>query len=187
MTVDPLARLAANVKARRKALKLTQEDAALRASMNMSYWGRIERATVEASQGPDAFTALKTLVDAGDIVGVRGGIKRTEKGELSVVGPLGKVEAFLPSSTVRVGLRATGRPGIAAEEVHDPRVAYEGFHHGSSYLEHLDFIDAIRTGGSAGVGLAEGRLSVAMGVAAQRSIAEGRAVTLAEVLGEAAS
>ncbi|KAL4451821.1 hypothetical protein ABPG75_007483 [Micractinium tetrahymenae] len=45
----------------------------------------IERATVEAAQGPDAFTALKNLVDAGDIVGVRGGIKRTEKGELSVV------------------------------------------------------------------------------------------------------
>ncbi|MBX3283725.1 MAG: Gfo/Idh/MocA family oxidoreductase [Actinobacteria bacterium] len=107
--------------------------------------------------------------------------------ELSVVGPLGKVEAFLPSSTVRVGLRATGRPGIATEEVHDPRVAYEGFHHGSSYLEHLDFIDAIRRGGTAGVGLAEGRLSVAMGVAAQRSIAEGRAVTMAEVLGETAS
>ncbi|KAL4419492.1 hypothetical protein ABPG77_002278 [Micractinium sp. CCAP 211/92] len=45
----------------------------------------IERANVEAAQGPDAFTSLKNLVDAGDIVGVRGGIKRTEKGELSVV------------------------------------------------------------------------------------------------------
>lgn len=106
--------------------------------------------------------------------------------ELSVVGPLGKVEAFLPGSTVRLGRRSTGRRGIATEEVHDPRVAYEGFHHGSSYLEHLDFLAAIRTGGTAGVGLAEGRLSVAVGVAAQRSIAEGRAVTLDEVLGEAA-
>lgn len=45
--VDPLVRLAANVKARRKALKLTQEDAAFNASMSTSYWSRIERARVE--------------------------------------------------------------------------------------------------------------------------------------------
>ena len=104
--------------------------------------------------------------------------------EISVVGPLGKVEAFLPDAAVRIGRRAEGRPGIVAEEVHDPRVAYEGFHHGSSYLEHLDLIDAIRTGGRAGVGLDEGLWSVATGVAAQRSIAEGRPIELAEVLAE---
>jgi transcriptional regulator with XRE-family HTH domain len=45
--VDPLVRLGANVKARRKALKLTQEAVADRVSMDMSYWGRIERARVE--------------------------------------------------------------------------------------------------------------------------------------------
>lgn len=45
----------------------------------------IERAAVEAAQGPEGFTALKSLVDSGDIVGVRGGVKRTEKGELSVM------------------------------------------------------------------------------------------------------
>jgi len=56
--------------------------------------------------------------------------------ELSVVGPLGKVEAFLPDATVRVGLRADGRAGIESGPVHDDRVAHEGFHHGSSYLEH---------------------------------------------------
>lgn len=45
--VDPLVRLGANVKSRRKALRLTQEAAAGRASMDMSYWGRIERARIE--------------------------------------------------------------------------------------------------------------------------------------------
>jgi transcriptional regulator with XRE-family HTH domain len=45
--VDPLVRLGANVKARRRALELTQEAAAFRASMGLSYWGRIERARVE--------------------------------------------------------------------------------------------------------------------------------------------
>jgi lysyl-tRNA synthetase class II len=44
----------------------------------------IERAVLDEEQA-DAFASLKQLVDAGDIVGVRGGIKRTEKGELSVV------------------------------------------------------------------------------------------------------
>ena len=34
---------------------------------------------------PEAFAGFKALVDSGDIVGVRGGIKRTDKGELSVV------------------------------------------------------------------------------------------------------
>jgi predicted dehydrogenase len=104
--------------------------------------------------------------------------------ELSVVGPLGKVEAFLPDATVRIGRRTDGRAGVVTEEVHDPRVAYEGFHHGSSYLEHLDFLDAVRTGGRAGVGLAEGLVSVAMGVAAQRSIECGGPVLLDEVLAD---
>jgi predicted dehydrogenase len=104
--------------------------------------------------------------------------------ELSVVGPLGKVEAFLPSTDVRIGLRSSGRPGIRTEAVHDPRVAYEGFHHGSSYLEHLDVLDAIRTRSAPGVSLWDGLLSVAMGVAAHRSIDEGRPVALDEVLAD---
>ncbi len=104
--------------------------------------------------------------------------------ELSVVGPLGKVEAFLPDTTVRVGLRTEGRPGIRAEAVHDDRVAYEGFHHGSSYLEHLDFIDAVRAGSAPAVDLEAGLLSVAMGVAAHRSIDRGRPVLIDEVLAD---
>lgn len=65
--------------------------------------------------------------------------------------------------------------------MHDPRVAYEVFHHGSSYLEHLDLLAAVRSGAEASVGLTEGLWSVATGVAAQRSIAENRAVTLDEI------
>ncbi len=104
--------------------------------------------------------------------------------ELSVVGPLGKVEAFLPSTEVRIGVRDQGRPGIRTEAVHDPRVRYEGFHHGSSYLEHLDFIEAVRTRSAPAVSLEDGLLSVAMGVAAHRSIDQGRPVTLEEVLSD---
>jgi myo-inositol 2-dehydrogenase/D-chiro-inositol 1-dehydrogenase len=102
--------------------------------------------------------------------------------ELSAVGDKGKVEAFLPQSIVRIGQRAAGRRGVHTDEVHDDRVRYEGFHHGSSYLEHVDFLDAVRGRGQVAVSLADGLLSVAVGVAAQRSIVEGRPVTLAEVL-----
>ncbi|MEY3360971.1 MAG: hypothetical protein RL531_690 [Actinomycetota bacterium] len=108
----------------------------------------------------------------------------TYQEELSVVGDRGKVEALLPSSEVRVGTRPGGRDGVVTEIVHDDRVAYEGFHHGSSYLEHLDFLAAIRRGGAPDVGPADGLLSVAMGVAAHRSIEEGRPVDLAEVLAD---
>ena len=104
--------------------------------------------------------------------------------EISVVGEAGKVEAFLPSCEVRVGERRRGRPGIRSEIVADERVAYEGFHHGSSYLEHLDLLGAVRDGRSAGVGLDDGLMSVAVGVAAHRSIDEGRVVFLDEVLSE---
>lgn len=102
--------------------------------------------------------------------------------ELSVVGDEGKAEAFLPSKEVRVGRRADGRDGVRREVVTDDRVRWEGFHHGSSYLEHLDFLAACRSGGVPAVSLDDGLWSVAVGVAAQRSIAERRIVELDEVL-----
>ncbi|CAK0785539.1 hypothetical protein CVIRNUC_008749 [Coccomyxa viridis] len=44
----------------------------------------LDKAVVDGASGEDAFKSLKSLVDAGDIIGARGGIKRTDKGELSV-------------------------------------------------------------------------------------------------------
>jgi predicted dehydrogenase len=102
--------------------------------------------------------------------------------ELSVVGDLGKAEAFLPSSEFRIGRRDGGRPAVVSHVVRDDRVAYEGFHHGASYLEHLDLLAAVRGGGTPAVGVDEGVLSVAMGVAAHRAIDEARVVALDEVL-----
>ena len=66
--------------------------------------------------------------------------------------------------------------------MHDDRVAHEGFHHGSSYLEHVDFLDAVRSGRPPAVDVEQGLLAVAVGVAAHRSIDEGRAVAMTEVL-----
>jgi predicted dehydrogenase len=102
--------------------------------------------------------------------------------ELSVVGDLGKVEAFLPSGIVRTGMRPGWRTGVKSEVVVDERVAHEGHHHGSSYLEHLDFLDAVASGSPAKVSVDDGLASVAVGVAAQRSLVEHRVVEMDEVL-----
>jgi predicted dehydrogenase len=101
--------------------------------------------------------------------------------ELVVTGDEGKVEALVSESLLRVGRRADGIGAVTETVVVDERVRFEGFHHGSSYLEHVDFLQAIRTGGRPAVTLEDGMWSVAIGEAAQRSIAEGRWVEIAEL------
>jgi myo-inositol 2-dehydrogenase / D-chiro-inositol 1-dehydrogenase len=109
--------------------------------------------------------------------------------ELCAVGNLGKVEAFLPSGLVRVGKRSPLRngypqPGELTEfdASHDPRVKHGGFHHGSSYLEHLAFVEAIRSGSAPAVKVEDGLWSVVVGMAAHRSIDERRPVEISEFL-----
>lgn len=104
--------------------------------------------------------------------------------ELVVVGSAGKVEALVTEGRVRIGRRADGIGGVVERTVHDERIRHQGLHHGASYLEHVDFLHAVRTGGPALVTLEDGLWSVAVGVAAHRSIEEGRAVTLDEVLAD---
>lgn len=45
----------------------------------------VDRATLDGAAGEGAFARVKALLDVGDVVGATGGVKRTEKGELSVV------------------------------------------------------------------------------------------------------
>jgi len=94
-------------------------------------------------------------------------------------------EAFVPESIVRFGKRTEGRDGVVTITAEDERIKYQGLHHGSSYLEHLNFLSAIRAQGAYGpsVNLSDGLLSVAIGVAGQLSIEQGRFVTMEEVLG----
>jgi predicted dehydrogenase len=103
--------------------------------------------------------------------------------EMSVVGSLGKVEALIPGNTIRVGRRGEHWIGdVETYRVEDPEIAHEGLHHGSSYLEHVHFLDAIRAGRAPEVTLDDGLWSVAMGVAAHRSIELGRPVLMSELL-----
>lgn len=103
--------------------------------------------------------------------------------ELSVVGDRGKVEALIPESKLRVGRR--GEHGIGKVEHHlvqDESIAHQGLHHGSSFVEHQLFIDAIQNGTEPEVTVHDGLLAVAVGEAAHKSIELGRPVEMAEIL-----
>jgi myo-inositol 2-dehydrogenase / D-chiro-inositol 1-dehydrogenase len=103
--------------------------------------------------------------------------------ELSVVGAKGKVEALIPENVVRIGTRGVHSIGnVVSEVVSDDRIEYEGYHDGSSYIEHLKFRDAVASGAEAEVTAADGLLAVVIGVAAHRSIEKGRPILLEELL-----
>ncbi len=103
--------------------------------------------------------------------------------EVAAVGDRGKIEALLPQSVVRIGRRGEHFVGDVPETpvVHHA-IGHEGYHHGSSYLEHVAFLDAVRSGSEPAVSVEDGLWSVAVGVAAHRSIEERRPVEMAEVL-----
>jgi len=99
--------------------------------------------------------------------------------EISEVGDEGKVEALLPASVFRAGRRGEHWIGSAESEViHDDSIGYEGHHHGSSFIEHGRFCDAIRNGTPPEVTLQDGLRSVQLSVAAHRSIDEGMPIAL---------
>jgi predicted dehydrogenase len=102
--------------------------------------------------------------------------------EISVVGHLGKVEALVSEGIIRIGRRSDGYGNVHTEPVADSDIRHVGMHHGASYLEHVAMRDAIISGSEPAVTLRDGLASVALGVAAHRSIDEGRFVELDEVL-----
>lgn len=105
--------------------------------------------------------------------------------EVCAVGDHAKLETTVPGDTVWLGPR--DRSGVVAEPAPlPPTVTYEGFHHGSSFREHLEFIAAIRDGRPPTVGVEDGLWSVAVGAAAHRSIDQRRAVEVAELFDEVA-
>ena len=145
---------------------------------------------------PDGSSARPDILDNALVIvefrnGVRGALDlcmfaeggRYEQ-ELTVVGDRGKLETTVPGDTVWHGARPApgsspeGAVAIAAPPADEVR--YAGFHHGSSFREHLRFIEQIRKGGDALVTVDDGLWSVAMGAAAHRSIEERRPVDLTE-------
>ncbi|MBO6555451.1 MAG: Gfo/Idh/MocA family oxidoreductase [Pseudomonadales bacterium] len=96
--------------------------------------------------------------------------------ELTATGSSGKLEVRIPNNQLSLSKR-TGE--LEEYEVpHDPDIAFMGLHHGASYLEQKAFIHAIRTGKPPSVNTRDGFQSVAMGIAAQESIASGQPVAI---------
>ncbi|WP_304617069.1 Gfo/Idh/MocA family protein [Paracoccus sp. (in: a-proteobacteria)] len=117
--------------------------------------------------------------------------------EISAVGPKGKIEAFVPGPT-RFWPEDLGEPPVAQVVVSprdpkgprmleipvDPALLEAGDHNGSTFYQHQGFLELVRGQRKApDVSLSDGRWAVLMGLAAQRSIAEGRMVEMTELVG----
>jgi len=106
--------------------------------------------------------------------------------EIVAVGDIGKIETFVPSnasgkdsSEVRIGLRKDNVNKSKEVKV-DKDILAAGHHHGSTYFEHLAFINAIQKNKKPEVSLRDGLMSVAIGEAAENSIVENRVVFMKE-------
>ena len=108
---------------------------------------------------------------------------------LSVVGDRGKVECFVPVAPqhwpghedvpAEVLLSPRSPIGPTRTQVHvDPTVLGAGAHHGSTYYEHLGFRRAVLGEGRVEVTVQDGLRAVRMGLAAEQSAREGKAVDL---------
>jgi len=100
--------------------------------------------------------------------------------EIAATGDAGKVECFIPDSTVMIGRRNPRE--IQSHHVPvEERILKAGGHHGSTYFEHLAFRRAILEGTAPEVGAQDGLRAVAIGLAAELSAAQGRPVEMAEL------
>jgi len=103
--------------------------------------------------------------------------------EISVIGSSGKIEALVPESLVRTGIRGEHSLGnIDTQIASNSDIPYEGHHYGSSYIEHERFLKSVLEDSPPESSLEDGLWSVAMGVAAHRSIDEERPIGLEEVM-----
>ena len=132
---------------------------------------------------PDMLDNAYVIVDFAN--GVRGALDlsmfaeggRYEQ-EITVVGDRAKVETTFPGNHILVGPRDRSGPVTVPVSIDVP---YLGFHGGSSYIAHQRFIDCFRSGRPAEVTIDDGLWSVAVGVAAHRSIDEARPVLISEL------
>jgi predicted dehydrogenase len=110
--------------------------------------------------------------------------------EIAATGDKARVEAFVPgvarfwqgggterAAEIEISPRSPQGPIRRAVHV-DDAILRAGDHHGSTYYQHLGFRRAVLEAGPVEVSVDDGLKAVAIGLAGERSIAEGRAVTL---------
>ena len=107
--------------------------------------------------------------------------------ELIAIGNIGKIETSVPSNesgltspNLRIGMR-DGKTKLETISV-DSKILEAGHHHGSTYYEHLAFINAVKNKLNPEVSLKDGLIAVAVGEAAEMSIKLGRVVKLNEII-----
>jgi myo-inositol 2-dehydrogenase / D-chiro-inositol 1-dehydrogenase len=137
-------------------------------------------------QAPDIIDNSYTVVDFDD--GTRAmldlcmfaeGSKNQE--EIAAVGDAGKLEVFIPDGDIVFSPRKPKGP----ERLHvpvDEAVLRAGHHHGATFYQHQAFLRAVRGDGPVEVGIEDGYWAVLMGLAAEISVRERRAVALADLL-----
>jgi len=101
--------------------------------------------------------------------------------EIAATGDLGKLECFIPESTLVLGRRKPLRIETQAIAI-DPEVLAAGAHHGSTFVEHQEFRKALLGAGAPAVSAHDGFMAVAMGVAAEQSAATRRPIEIPELL-----
>lgn len=113
---------------------------------------------------------------------------------LHAVGPAGKLEVKIPGPSRFAEGTADKRPlprivrsprtpfGPVARPVPVEEALLEaGDHNGATYHQHLKFLEVVRGRGEIEVGIDDGIWAVRMGLAAERSAIEGKAVTIGDM------
>lgn len=102
--------------------------------------------------------------------------------EIAAVGDTGKLEVFIPDGDIVFSPRKPRKPQTTHVAV-DATALHAGSHHGATYYQHQAFLKAVREDGPVDVTAEDGYWAVMMGMAAEVSAREKRAVTLAELDG----
>ncbi|MGL4975241.1 MAG: Gfo/Idh/MocA family protein [Bosea sp. (in: a-proteobacteria)] len=109
--------------------------------------------------------------------------------QIAATGDKARVECFVPGPArfwpggaerhAEIEISPREPKGPQRRQVHvDEAVLKVGDHHGATYFQHMGFASAIRDGGKIAVTMADGLKAVAIGLAAEQSLREGRAIAL---------
>ena len=109
--------------------------------------------------------------------------------EIAATGDLARIEVRIPGPArfwpggeerhAEITISPRHPKGPTSRKVHvDAHLLKAGDHHGSTYFQHLGFRAAMLEGGRIDVSLADGIKAVRIGLAAEQSVREGRAITL---------
>jgi len=131
-----------------------------------------QRAMLELCMFAEGPHIQETITAVGDKARAEAKVPRSLKWES---------DAKMRPATLELSARDSGKT-TCEEIVLDEKLAVAGAHYGSTYYEHLGFLDMIKTGRAPDVSLKDGMIAVAIGEAAEQSIKTGKVVYLSDIL-----